>query len=219
MRVGVISDIHANLIALEAVLSEITDVDTVICAGDIVGYNPWPRACIERIRNETIPTVIGNHDRMVASDRNFHGNRMAQAGVTHAKATISSDQREWLAALPTERSACNDTIKIVHGHPNDPNRYTYPADFSPELLGSESALVMGHTHVQHHESFPEGTILNPGSVGQPRDGDPRAAYSILELPSGDVHEHRVEYDIDAVINEIKTTELPIETGERLRKGR
>ncbi len=218
MRVGVISDVHANRIALDAVLDELTDVDSIICAGDIVGYNPWPGDCIDWVRQRAIPTVLGNHDRMVATDRNFHGNSMAQAGVSHAKNTITDGQREWLASLPTERSVHDDAIKIVHGHPNDPDHYTRPEEFSPALLGTESVLVMGHTHVQYHETYPEGTVMNPGSVGQPRDGDPRAAYSILSLPSGDVEEHRVTYDIEAVITEIESVGLPYRTGTRLRKG-
>lgn len=218
MRVGVISDIHSNIIALEAVLAELTDVEMIICAGDIVGYNPWPGECIDRVREEGIPTVMGNHDRMVASDRNFHGNSMARAGVTHAKNTITESQREWLASLPTERVVRDGAIKIVHGHPKDPDHYTRPEEFSPSLLGSESVLIMGHTHVQYHETYPEGTVMNPGSVGQPRDGDPRAAYAILTLPSGGVEEHRVTYDIETVIDEIETIGLPYRTGTRLRKG-
>ena len=161
---------------------------------------------------------MGNHDRMVASDRNFHGNSMAQAGVTHAKDSITESQREWLAALPTDRYVLDEMIKIVHGHPNDPDHYTRPDEYGPELLGEESVLVMGHTHVQYHETYPEGTVMNPGSVGQPRDGDPRAAYAVVTLPAGEVEEHRVTYDIEAVITAIENADLPYRTGTRLRKG-
>jgi diadenosine tetraphosphatase ApaH/serine/threonine PP2A family protein phosphatase len=161
---------------------------------------------------------MGNHDRMVATGQNFHGNNMARAGVTHAKNTITDGQREWLASLPTELFVADDAIKIVHGHPADPDHYTRPGEFSASLLGRESVLVMGHTHVQYHETYPEGTVMNPGSVGQPRDGDPRAAYSVVSLPSGMVEEHRVSYDIEAVITAIETAGLPHRTGTRLRKG-
>jgi predicted phosphodiesterase len=110
-------------------------------------------------------------------------------------------------------------VRIVHGHPNDPDRYTYPRTFGPDLLGDEDALIMGHTHVQHHEVYDEGVVLNPGSVGQPRDGDPRAAYAVLDLDDMSVTEHRVEYNIERVQQAVREADLPAEIGSRLEDGR
>ncbi|QLD89871.1 metallophosphoesterase family protein [Natronomonas salina] len=219
MLVGVISDIHANRVALEAVLADMPDVDALVCAGDVVGYNPWPAECVDALRERDVPTIMGNHDRSVVTETGYPGNRMADAGVHHALDELDDDQLEWLRSLPTERLCFDGRMKLVHGHPDDPNRYTYPGLFSATLLEDEDVLVMGHTHVQAHETFDEGVVMNPGSVGQPRDEDPRAAYSVVDLDDLTVEEHRVEYDVEAVVEAVEAAGLPEGTGTRLRKGR
>ncbi len=219
MRVGVISDIHSNIVALEAVLSDMPDVDELVCAGDVVGYNPWPAEAVAAMREQEVPTVMGNHDRMVATGSNFGANRMAQAGIRHARRELTTDQIEWLGRLPTERHLFDDRMKIVHGHPDDPDRYTYPEAFDADLLEGEAVLVMGHTHLQHVEHTTDGIVLNPGSVGQPRDRDPNAAYAVVDLEAMDAQTHRVAYDIDRVEDAIADTGLPAETGKRLHEGR
>lgn len=219
MRIACLSDIHANLVALEAVLEDIpSDVDQLLCAGDVVGYNPWPAECLAAVRERDIPTVAGNHDRMVNADRNFRGNGMAAAGIAHAREELSESQQEWLSDRPVELRSIDDQVKVVHGHPDNPDRYTYPDQFSPSLLGGEAVLVMGHTHIQHYEVYDEGIVLNPGSVGQPRDDDPRAAYAILDLDRESVTERRVEYDIDAVADAVDSAGLPQDTARRLYQG-
>ncbi|MEF8915942.1 metallophosphoesterase family protein [Natronomonas sp.] len=219
MLVGVISDIHANRIALREVLDDMPDVDTLVCAGDVVGYNPWPSDCVEAMRDREIPTIMGNHDRSVVNGVGYPGNRMADAGVRHAIDKLDEEQLDWLGSLPEERTCFDGRMKIVHGHPDDPNRYTYPGLFSEDMLDDEDVLVMGHTHVQGHETYDEGIVMNPGSVGQPRDSDPRAAYAVVDLDDLTVEERRVEYDIEAVIEAIVDAGLPKDTGKRLRKGR
>ena len=219
MRVGLISDIHGNRVALEAVLADMPPVDRLVCAGDVVGYNPWHADCVDAMRERDVPTVMGNHDRAVAGGSDFAFNSMAGAGVRHAREVLDDDQLKWLAALPNERTACEGRVRLVHGHPDDPNRYTYPAQFGPHLLDEEDVLVLGHTHVQHHERYEDGAVVNPGSVGQPRDGDPRAAYAVLDLDELQVEERRVEYDVDEVVAAIASAGLPAELGERLREGR
>jgi putative phosphoesterase len=231
MRVGVISDIHGNRVALRAVLEDMPSVDRLICAGDVVGYNPWHADCVDAMRGEPgalpegpwptvpIPTVMGNHDRAVAGATPFTFNGMAQAGVEHAKKQLSEEQVAWLADLPDEMLLCDDRVKMVHGHPDDPDHYTYPEEFGPELLSGEELLVMGHTHHQHHEVYDEGIVCNPGSVGQPRDGNYRAAYAVVDLDERTVDEHRVGYDTGAVIDAVEEAGLPREIGFRLTQGR
>lgn len=219
MRVGLISDVHANRVALEAVLEDMPAVDRLFCAGDVVGYNPWPAECVEAVRERGIPTVMGNHDRAVASDTAFRFNAMAKAGVEHARRELSDEQLEWLADLPEERTELNGKVKLVHGHPDDPDHYTYPGEFGPDLLEGEELLVLGHTHVQGHATYEEGIVCNPGSVGQPRDGDPEAAYAIVDLDDRSVEERRVEYDIGNVIEAVEEAGLPGKIGSRLREGR
>ncbi len=219
MRLAVISDIHGNRPAYEAVLEAIPEVDRIVCAGDVVGYNPWPAACIEITRERDIPCVSGNHDRAVAEGTAFRFNAAAKAGVEHARAVLDQSDLDWLANLPTERFLADGRVRLVHGHPEDPDRYTFPDEFVPGMLGDEDLLVMGHTHVQHVEQFPAGIVLNPGSVGQPRDGDPRAAYAIVDLNEMSVDLRRVEYDIDRVRSAIESEGLPASLGERLLAGR
>ncbi|MFC7248975.1 metallophosphoesterase family protein [Halomicroarcula sp. GCM10025324] len=232
MKVGVLSDIHGNRVALEAVLEDMPSVDRLVCAGDVVGYNPWHADCVDAMRGESggllddvpwpespVPTVMGNHDRAVASETPFAFNSMAAAGVKHAREQLDDEQLAWLDGLPDERRVCDDRVKLVHGHPADPDHYTYPSEFGPDLLGEENVLVMGHTHHQHHEVYDAGIVMNPGSVGQPRDGDPRAAYAVVNLDSMTVEDRRVEYDVDAVAEAVADAGLPREIGSRLSGGR
>ncbi|ADJ13530.1 metallophosphoesterase family protein [Halalkalicoccus jeotgali] len=219
MRVGLISDVHANRVALSAVLEDMPPVDHLFCAGDVVGYNPWPAECVEAVRERAVPTVMGNHDRAVAEDAAFRFNAMAKAGVEYASQELSEDQSEWLARLPEERTELEDRVKLIHGHPDDPDRYTYPEEFGPDLLEEEDLLVLGHTHIQGHAVYEEGIVCNPGSVGQPRDGDPRAAYAVVDLEERSVEERRVAYDIDRVIEAVAGVGLPERIGSRLREGR
>jgi len=232
MKVGVLSDIHGNRIALAAVLQDMPAVDRLVCAGDVVGYNPWHADCVDAVRGQSdslpdgvpwpkaeVPTVMGNHDRAVAATTPFAFNGMAQAGVEHAREQLSEDQLDWLAGLPEERRVCDDRVKLVHGHPDDPDHYTYPEEFGPELVGDEEVLVMGHTHRQYHEVYDDGIAMNPGSVGQPRDGDHRAGYAVLDLDDMRVNERRVEYSTDDVIQAVEDAGLPREIGFRLTQGR
>ncbi|MCU4743181.1 metallophosphoesterase family protein [Natronoglomus mannanivorans] len=219
MRVGLVSDIHGNRVALEAVLSDMPSVDALACAGDVVGYNPWPAECVDAMRKRDVPTVLGNHDAAVVDRTGFRFNGMAQAGVKHAIEHLEDDHLEWLESLPEERLEFDGRVKLVHGHPENPDRYTYPEDFSPRLLGDEDVLVLGHTHVQHAERYADGIVVNPGSVGQPRDGDPRAGYAVLDLEAMTVETRRVSYDIEAVQRAVKDAGLPERIGTRLARGK
>ena len=219
MKVGVISDVHSNRIALDAVLDDMPPVEALLCAGDVVGYNPWPADCVDTISDRTAACVMGNHDRAVVAETPFAFNGMAKAGVEHSRAELNDLQRDWLAHLPDSCLACDGRVKIVHGHPDNPDHYTYPEEFDADMLGDEDVLVMGHTHVQHHETYDDGIVMNPGSVGQPRDGNPDAAYAVLDLDELTVDERRVEYDIEAVQEAVRETGLPDKIGARLAEGR
>jgi putative phosphoesterase len=219
MRLGLLSDIHGNRVALSAVLDDMPPVDRLVCAGDVVGYNPWPAECVAAVRERSVPTVLGNHDRAVAQGTAFRFNNMAAAGVEYASDRLDQDAVEWLRTLPDKRTVADGRVKLVHGHPDDPDRYTYPDQFGPEMLGEEDVLVLGHTHVQAHRSYDEGVVVNPGSVGQPRDGDPRAAYAVLDLDGLTVEERRVEYDVEQVVEAVAEAGLPERIGTRLREGK
>ncbi|PSQ42469.1 metallophosphoesterase [Halobacteriales archaeon SW_7_68_16] len=232
MKAGVIADIHGNFVALDAVLADMPEVDQIVCAGDVVGYNPWHAECVAVMRGDDRPlsdpasdaitravtTVMGNHDRAVAFDEGYGFNDMAAAGVEHARETLSDAELDWLADLPERRTVCDGRVKLVHGHPDDPDRYTYPEEYNSDMLGDEDVLVMGHTHVQGHAIFDEGLVLNPGSVGQPRDDDPRAAYALLDFDEYTIEGRRVRYDVEQVIDGIRDADLPLQVGTRLRAG-
>lgn len=151
MRIGLISDIHGNLPALEAVLDDMPPVDDIICAGDVVGYNPWPRECLERVREVSSLTVQGNHDRNVETPHRYEHNEMAHAGLELARNQLSDEQREWLAELPKRTEFDDGRYRLVHSHP-DPDRlgsYVRPAQFSNMRphLDDYAGLVLGHTHI------------------------------------------------------------------------
>jgi len=236
MRIGLVSDLHANAVAFDAVREALADagpVDRLVCAGDVVGYNPSPAECVAALRSgraaddvgaDRTHTVQGNHDRAVERPDRYQHNAMAHAGLKHARERLDDDQLAWLADLPVETTLADDRIRVVHDHPTERDRYVRPPAFGSlaPLLGEESVLVLGHTHVQHHEWVEDTLVVNPGSVGQPRDGDPRAAFAVLDLPADappSVTEHRVEYDVEAVQAAVAAAGLPERTGQRLGRGK
>jgi putative phosphoesterase len=234
MRIGLLSDIHANRVALETVLDDMPAVDRLICAGDVVGYNPHPEPCVAAVRGRSglladrgvdvptpLPTVQGNHDRTVETPERYRHNRMAHAGLELARERLDDGDRAWLADLPEQRYRHDGRVRVVHSHPTETDRYVRPGEFPllADHFGDEAVLVLGHTHVQHHKHVEGTLVVNPGSVGQPRDRDPRAAYAVLDLDGEPtVTDHRVPYDVDRVRADIEAAGLPDRTGARLERG-
>jgi predicted phosphodiesterase len=222
MKIALLSDIHANLPALEAVLEHLSPVDEIICVGDVVGYNPWPAECVDRVRDIASITVQGNHDRTIETPSRYAHNEMARAGLEHAQEELADEQIEWLMTRPQRTEFVDGQYRLAHSHP-DPDElgsYVRPAQF-PDMrpyLDEHEGLVLGHTHIQHKTMIDNRLIVNPGSVGQPRDKDPDAAYAVLDTESQDAEFHRVEYDIDRVISAVESAGLPKETGTRLLNG-
>lgn len=219
MRVGLISDIHANLPALEAVLADMPPVEAIVSAGDTIGYYPWPDACIDELIEREVPAVMGNHDRALIHETTFAFRGSARAGLELANNKLQPHHRDWLHSLPDDRVLFEDRLRIVHGHPRDPDRYTYPADVDEHILMDEPVLVLGHTHIQFSVTLESGIVVNPGSVGQPRDGDPRAAYAVVDLDRLKVTEHRVDYDINRTAEAVREHDLPNSLATRLFEGR
>ena len=239
MRVAVLSDIHSNLVALEAVLLDAGEVDAVWHRGDVVGYGPEPDAVVARLTALNATGVRGNHDAAAIGGREIEWfNADARAAAEWTRTTISAETRQWLADLP-ERLAIDD-LTLVHGSPRDPlreyitDRMTAAANF--DVLATRHGLH-GHTHVpvawvaaedrvvlvqprggSRIDLDPNRVLLNPGSVGQPRDGDPRAAYLVLDLDARQVSWHRVAYDVEPVRQAIHAAGLPARLGDRLVVG-
>jgi diadenosine tetraphosphatase ApaH/serine/threonine PP2A family protein phosphatase len=239
MRIAVISDIHANLPALEAVLAAAGAVDAVWHLGDLVGYGPEPDAVVARLREIGAIGVQGNHDAAAVGDPGIDWfNPDARRAMEWTRAVIADETRRWLAALPETRTDGEATL--VHGSPRDP-LWEYItsvpiARASLAALGTRIGLN-GHTHVPIAFVEEGGAIevvgpatgpvlelrgrralVNPGGVGQPRDGDPRAAFLILDTAADTVTWHRVGYDIESVQSAMRAVGLPGRLAARLAIG-
>jgi len=224
MLIGLISDVHSNVIALESVLSEMDalGVEKILHAGDIVGYNPYPNETIELLRKRRIISISGNHERALLTGDISDFNWFASCALQWTSNIISNENLSYISKLKdTESVSVEDTeIFLAHGSPNDPDEYVYPEDVEPGLLTitSSDLLVIGHTHIQFKKQFKEGIIVNPGSVGQPRDQDPASAFAILDTDTKQVELRRTGYDIEKVIEDMRKAHLPEKLALRLRDG-
>lgn len=240
MRIAVLSDIHSNLVALEAVLAHAGSVDAVWHLGDVVGYGPDPDGVVARLARAGAVGVLGNHDAAALGGPEIDWfNPDAKAAAAWTRDRIAADTRTWLAALP--KTAVVDHVTLVHGSPRDPLReyITTPDVAAPNLHALTTSVGLhGHTHVPAVFAERSGslvvewptdgdllelddqpTLLNPGSVGQSRDGDPRAAYMVLDQAAGHATWHRVAYDIATVQAAMRAARLPARLADRLALGR
>ena len=226
MKVLVVSDIHSNLAALEAVLEDAGPWDAAISAGDTVGYGPSPEECVDRLYFKGFRCVAGNHDNAVATVETDWFNDDAQEAIRINRGQLSGGSLRWLGKLPTELKMELDglNVSVYHGSPTEPlTSYIYPetaearAEDYLRLTGSD-ILILGHTHIPYKIERGGRLMLNPGSVGQPRDGDPRASYLILETDPLRVEHRRVEYNIDATAEAIDAAGLPHRFATRLYRG-
>ncbi|MGD0802626.1 MAG: metallophosphoesterase family protein [Candidatus Bathyarchaeia archaeon] len=226
MKILVVSDIHSNLVALEAVLEDAGHWDAAISAGDIVGYGPNPEECIDRLYFKGFRCVLGNHDNAVATIETDWFNDDAQDAIKINRSKLTLASLRWLGRLPIELKLELDGYKIsvYHGSPTEPlTSYIYPdsaktqAENLLSLTGSD-ILILGHTHVPYMIENDSHLMLNPGSVGQPRDGDPRASYILLETEPLRVEHRRVEYNIDVTAEAIDALGLPHKFATRLYWG-
>lgn len=198
MKTAFISDIHGNFEALKAVFSELDKlgVSKVYCAGDIVGYYSQINECCNELRSRGIPTVMGNHDWYMAGGGFCPRSRSVNDCLAYQRGVIEKENLDWLKTLPIQMHIGN--IQMVHGGWADPlDEYLKPTpEYFEKVLGE--VFVSGHTHVQTIRKFGNKTYCNPGSVGQPRDGDPRAAFAVYD--GSEFELHRVEYDMQKVFD-------------------
>jgi putative phosphoesterase len=224
VKIALISDVHANIIALEAVLEDMKDrgIERILSAGDVVGYYPYPNETIAAFRRHDITSIQGNHDRAVLSVDTSGMNPAAVSAVDWTARHLSDDSFSYLRSLPPRTLLRIDglSIAVYHGAPFDDDYYLYEGEAQEGLLAMAGCelLVLGHTHEPFIKRFRSGTIMNPGSVGQPRDGDPESSYSILDTDTGKVMNRRVGYDIDTVAARTRDEGLPAWLAERLYYG-
>lgn len=214
--IAIISDVHGNLPALEAVMERIDALgcDRIISLGDVVGYYAQPGECIDLLRARQAINIMGNHDHYIVSGQGCPRSKLVSDIIDYQRTIILAEQVTWLAT--SMRFLTDGAIHFYHGGMLDPiDQYLYevgPGDF-PE---GASVLFAGHTHVQALLELGGRRFCNPGSVGQPRDGDPRAAFATL---AGDVIDlHRVEYDIDRTAFHMRKTGFPAKCYENLYIG-
>jgi predicted phosphodiesterase len=244
MRIAVLSDIHANLPALEAVAEDLPPVDQVWVLGDTVGYGPQPNEVIAALQAMGARSVLGNHDGAAIGTVDVaHFNPDARAAIEWTAGILDANARSYIATLPEVRA--DGELTAVHGSPRDPiwEYITGPAIAAANLAAYETRLCLfGHTHLPvafraidggidatigmpgtSASLGPERALLNPGSVGQPRDGLRDAAYGVLELDgsagNGSFEFRRVAYDIDRTQRLMREAGLPMRLTERLGYGR
>ncbi|MGQ4557193.1 YfcE family phosphodiesterase [Halobellus sp. GM3] len=217
MRIGLLSDVHANAPALKAVLNDMPPVDKLVHAGDLIGYGAFPQTVIELFQHHEITSIRGNHEVGIL-DGFSDPPRIPEVCFEWTRSQLNEDHLEYLDALPVEIDLLDSQVHVAHGAPDSPREYTFPSDFSPSLVDDERVLVLGHTHVQAVRSFEDSTIVNPGSVGLPRDGDPRAAYALLDCEEWEVGLRRVSYDIEQAQEALRQNELPEELIDGLENG-
>jgi diadenosine tetraphosphatase ApaH/serine/threonine PP2A family protein phosphatase len=241
MRTAILSDVHGNLEALEAVLADVAGagVDTVISLGDLVGYGPNPAACVEIVRARAAVSLLGNHDAAAAGLQSLEDfNEFARWAVEWSAARLDAGQIAWLGSLPYTHAA--RACRFAHSSPVEPERWHYihgAADLSEDFAAfAEPLCFIGHSHRPGIYEVPAGEgeaqrcgasaalrpgtrhLVNVGSVGQPRDRDPRACYAIHDDERARVELRRVAYDVERTQQRMRAADIPAFLIDRLGAG-
>jgi putative phosphoesterase len=233
-EIAVITDIHANLPALQAALARIDElgIESVYCGGDLVGYGPHPNEVVALIAERGTPTIYGNYDYAIARDLEDcgcayitpHDRELGQGSVEWTLAHTDRRSKEWMRELPFDLrfDVGAASVHLVHGSPRKVNEYLFedkPARLYERLAAAEDAgvMVFGHTHKPWVRSYGGVLFVNCGSVGKPKDGDPRGAFAVLRETAGGVEAtiERVAYDAEAVAAEVRDSGLPAEFADKL----
>lgn len=252
MRIALFSDIHANLPALEACLADIDarKPDAVYCLGDLVGYNIWPNEVIAMIRERGIPTIFGNYDQGIGLHSDECGcayktdveKEMGKVSISFTNSIVGEQERAYLRALPAhirlEYTFPNGNfhLLLVHGSPRRVNEYLFEDREEKSMLrifeqAQADILCFGHTHKPYHRLLQDGSrykhAINIGSVGKPKDADPRGGYVMLTIDertamndpaSVQVEFIRFDYDVEKAARAVEESPLPNGYAEMLRKG-
>ncbi len=256
MRIALFSDIHANLPALQECLASIDEQqpDAVYCLGDLVGYNIWPNEVVDEIRKRRIPTIMGNYDQGIGraidecgcAYKTDRDKEMGKISISFTNSIINDAQRTYLRTLPAHiklEFQLNDdrlNVLLVHGSPRKVNEYLFEDREEKSLLrimeqADADVLCFGHTHkpfhrtisVPNHSGMVHRHAINIGSVGKPKDGDPRGCYAMLTIDTNSsvIHKNsigvefiRFNYDVEKAAKAIELSPLPNEYATMLREG-
>lgn len=237
--ITIFGDIHGNIPALTAVLADMDQrgLAVLYCLGDLVGYGVQPNEVVEMIRARGIPTLMGNYDQGVGAGSDDCGcayrdpaaEAMGKLSIAWTNAHTSADNKAFLRTFPPTIALQLGDLRVLlaHGSPRKVNEYLYedrPAASLERIMDAAAAdvLVCGHTHLPYHRVLPSGRhVVNAGSVGKPKDGDPRAGYVVLRAAGRDLSVEfvRVEYDIEAAATAIEATTMPHVFAGMLRAGK
>jgi len=235
MKIALFSDIHANLPAFEVFLKDLDSrkADAIYCLGDLVGYNVWPNEIINEIRKRGIATLVGNHDLKVKALPQITKEELAETGKDYAYHIIEPENRAYLLSLPSHiklefrLQGQQFNILMVHGSPRSVHEYVLEntqSSYVSELMDEADAnlLCIGHSHKPYHRIISrDKQVINIGSVGKPKDGNPQGCYVLLTLDDVNpinVEFIRFDYDIEKAVKGIEESPLPDEFAERLREG-
>jgi predicted phosphodiesterase len=238
-QITIFGDIHGNMPALEAVWAEMDrrDLERRFCLGDLVGYGVQPEEVVDFIREHDIPTLMGNYDEGVGQDsddcgcayRTPEAQALGERSIAWTNAHVRSENKAFLRNLPMTMTVMMDKLRVtlVHGSPRRINEYLYedrPESSIERLfdLTGADVIVCGHTHKPYDRALSSGSrrLINAGSVGKPKDHDPRAGFVIISVNGKDLHTEfvRVEYDVEKAARAIEATEMPAEFAAMLRTG-
>ncbi|MBI3859187.1 MAG: metallophosphoesterase family protein [Thaumarchaeota archaeon] len=226
-KLAFISDVHANLEALTAVLDTLGE-EELVCLGDSVGYGASPNEVVGVLRKRASLVLLGNHDNAALAGDVSLFNPRAAMGAQWTARELTPESRGFLASKPSMMEAVFEGVRfrLVHGSPDDPLReYVDPLTHS-KLFGhyltklGVGAIALGHTHIPYTWTGTEGTVFNPGSVGQPRDGDWRASFALVTVQERrvTVEHRRVAYDWELAAQKIRDAGLPEQFASRLSQG-
>jgi putative phosphoesterase len=238
-KITIFGDIHANLPALEAVFADMAarSLNNLYCLGDLVGYGTFPNEVITAIRQRNIPTIMGNYDQGVGQDsddcgcayRTPEAKALGERSIAWSNAHTTAENKAYLrqlaASIPLQLGDLN--VLLVHGSPRKVNEYLYEDRPEASLerlldLAEADVLVCGHTHLPYHRVLGSGRhVINAGSVGKPKDNDPRAGYLVLSAEGKNLSVDfiRVSYDVEKAAQAIEAVEMPDEFAEMLRRGK
>ncbi len=237
-KIAVFSDIHANLLALEAVLEDMDarGIENRYCLGDLVGYGTFPNEVIDIVRGYEIPTVQGNYDQGVGNDsddcgcayRTDEARALGRRSIAWTNARVAAQNKAYLrglhAQIPLKLGDLD--VLLVHGSPRKINEYLFEDRRASSVerifeQASVDVIICGHTHKPYHRIVSNGQIVNDGSVGKPKDGDPRACYAVITAAGSElsVEYVRVPYDVELAAQAIESSDMPDEFAGMLREAR
>ena len=225
MKLAIVADIHSNLQALEAVMREIegAEIDQVVCAGDIVGYGANPNQCCHIVRDAAAHAVVGNHEISALTKDTTGMNPHAAAASRWTASALEEGSQRFLRSLEIESKfeAGDMKVAMYHGSVGSAIEYVFEDEISEDIVRSSGGdlLILGHTHMPYVKDFGSMMAINPGSVGQPRDGDSRASFAVLDTDRRSCTVRRVGYDIGGASEAILAAGLPRLLADRLFLGR